>query len=51
MCRVQYNIWLSAAAGTFSTLASNFSAKSSNFIENMMLIDRQTEVKVAVVLW
>ena len=51
MYRVQYNIWPSAAVGTFSTLASNFSAKSSNVIENMMLIDHQTEVKVAVVLW
>ena len=35
----------------FSTLAGDFSPKNSNFIGNIMPIDRPTEVKGAVMLW
>ena len=34
--------------GTFNTFASDLSPKNQNFIENIMIIDRPTEVKVVV---
>ena len=48
---VQNNSRLPPAAGTFSTLVSDFSPKNYNFIEIILLIDLPTEVKVAVMLW
>ena len=42
---------MTEAAGTFSTFASDFSPKKYNFMENMMVIDRPAEMKVAIMLW